>query len=95
MGQKFIPRVVVWDEVATVPRPVLETFLDWLISRDVQVICCGDQGQPPPIAGESPHDWLGERADYYEEIEEDHRVKCPGLRALKKAIRLQSDRVQC
>ncbi|KAK3796753.1 hypothetical protein RRG08_045761 [Elysia crispata] len=56
MGQKYIPRVIIWDEVCTVPRPVLETFLDWLNQRGVQVICCGDQGQPPPIAGELPHD---------------------------------------
>ena len=95
MGQKFIPRVIIWDEVCTVPRPVLETFLDWLDSHGVQVICCGDQGQPPPIAGESPHEWLRGRVDYYEEIEEDHRSKCEKLRALKKAIRLQSDKVQC
>ena len=30
MGQKFVPRVIIWDEVCTVPRPNLETFLDWL-----------------------------------------------------------------
>ena len=93
MGQKFVSRVILWDEVCTVPRAVLETFLDWLYSMGVVVICCGDQGQPPSIAGESPHEWLRERVDYYEEIEEDHRAKCPELRALKKAIRLQSDRV--
>ena len=45
MGQKFIPRVIIWDEVCTVPRPTLETLLDWLEGRGVQVICCGDQGQ--------------------------------------------------
>jgi hypothetical protein len=95
MGQKFIPRVIIWDEVCTVPRPVLETFLDWLNQRGVQVICCGDQGQPPPIAGESPHDWLKERCDYYKEITVDHRSKCNRLKALKRAIRLQPDRVQC
>ena len=48
MGQKFVPRVIIWDKVCTVPRPTLETFLDWLEGRGVQVICCGDQGQPPP-----------------------------------------------
>ena len=95
LGQKYIPRVIIWDEICTVPRPVLETFLDWLNQRGVQVICCGDQGQPPPIAGESPHDWLRERCDYYEEITVDHRSKCEDLKALKRAIRLQSDRVQC
>ena len=42
MGQKFVPRVIIWDHVCTVPRPTLETFLDWLEGRGVQVICCGD-----------------------------------------------------
>ena len=58
MGQKFIPRVIIWDEVCTVPRPTLETFLDWLEGLGVQVICCGDQGQTSPIVGEMPYDWL-------------------------------------
>ena len=95
MGQKFKPRVIIWDEVCTVPRPNPETFLDWLEGQGVQVICCGDQGQPPPIAGEMPHDWLREHANYYEEVEVDHRAKDPLLKALKKDIRLQPDRVQC
>ncbi|KAK3768668.1 hypothetical protein RRG08_065962 [Elysia crispata] len=95
MGQKYIPRVIIWDEFCTVPRPVLETFLDWLNQRGVQVICFGDQGQPPPIAGESPHDWFKERCDYYEEITVDHRSRWDKLKALKRAIRLQPDRVQC
>ncbi|MEW8689108.1 MAG: AAA family ATPase [Candidatus Thiodiazotropha sp.] len=38
MGQKFIPRVIIWDEVCTVLRPTLEAFLDWLEGRGVQVI---------------------------------------------------------
>ncbi|MEW8688326.1 MAG: hypothetical protein AB2556_21145 [Candidatus Thiodiazotropha sp.] len=58
-----------------------------------QVVCCGDQGQPPPIAGEMPHDWLQRRADYYEEVLADHRAKEPALKALKRYIRLQPDRV--
>ena len=95
MGHKYIPRVIIWDEVCTVPRPILETFLDWLDSRGVQVICCGDQGQPEPIAGEAPHEWLCEHVDYYEEITDDHRAKCPELRALKMVIRLQPDEIQC
>ena len=77
------------------PCPVLETFLDWLEGRGVQVICCGDQGQPPPIAGEMPHDWLRGHAAYLEEVEVDHRAKDPLLKALKKAIRLQPEKTQC
>ena len=99
MGRKLIPRVIIWDEVCTVPRPTLETFLDWLEGRGVQVICCGDQGQPPPITGEMPHDWLRavaqQPAKYYEEVEVDSRAKDPLLKALKKRIRLQPDKVQC
>ncbi|MEW8689006.1 MAG: AAA family ATPase [Candidatus Thiodiazotropha sp.] len=56
MGQKYIPRVIIWDEVCTVSRPILETLIDWLDGRGVQVVCCSDQGQPPQIAGEMPHD---------------------------------------
>lgn len=85
MGQNYIPYVIIWDEVCTVPRPILETFHDWLEHRSVQVVCCGNEGQPPPIAGEAPHDWLCEHVDYYEEITVDHRAKCPELRALKEA----------
>ena len=95
MGHKYIPRVIIWDEVCTVPQPILETFLVWLDSRGVQVICCGDQGQPPPIAGEAAHEWLRGHVDYYEEITDDHRAKCPELRALKMAIRFQPDKIQC
>ena len=39
MEQKLIPNVINWDEVCTVPRPTLETFLGWLEGRGVQVIC--------------------------------------------------------
>ena len=95
MGQKYVPRVIIWDEVCTVPRPILETFLDWLDQRGVQVICCGDQGQPPPIDGEMPHNWLKDAASYYEEVVLDYRAKDPVLRDLKKRIRLQTDKVQC
>ncbi|MEW8688950.1 MAG: AAA family ATPase [Candidatus Thiodiazotropha sp.] len=45
MRQKYIPRVIIWDEVCIVPRPISETFLDWLNGRGVQVVCCGDQGR--------------------------------------------------
>ena len=54
MGQKFILRVIIWDEVSIVPRPTLETLLDWLEGRGVQDICCCDQRQPLSIAEESP-----------------------------------------
>ena len=42
-----------------------------------------------------PHNWLREHANYYEEVEVDHRAKDPLLKALKKAIRLQPDKTQC
>ena len=76
-------------------QPILETFLDWLEHRVVQVVCCGAQGQPPPFVGEMPHDWLKQRANYYEAVEVDHTAKDPDLKALKKCIRLQPDKVQC
>ena len=77
------------------PRHIVETFLDWLVSRGVQVICCGDQGQPPPIAGIMPHSWLREKADYYEEVDVDYRAKDEELKELKRRIHLQTDKVQC
>ena len=76
-------------------QPIFGTFLDWLEHRGVQIVCCGDKSQPPPTAGEMQHDWLKQRADYYEEVEIDHRAKDPDLKALKKCIRLQLDKVQC
>ena len=79
MGQKFIPRVCIWDEVCTVPRPILETFVSWLEGQGIQVVCCGDQGQQPPIAGEMPHDWLRGHASYFEEVKVDRRAKDPLL----------------
>ncbi len=51
-------------------------------------------GQPPPIAGEMPHDWLRQHVDYYEEVEVDYRAKGEALKALKRAIRLKPDKVQ-
>ena len=98
IGQKYVPRVIIWDEICTVPRPTQETFLDWLEVRGVQVICCGNQEQPPLIAGEMPHDWLREhclRTNNYYEIEVDHQAKDPILRDHRRRIRLQPDRVQC
>lgn len=40
-----------------------------------------------------PRDCLREYANYYEEIEVDLRAKCSLLRALKKRIRLQRDKI--
>ncbi|MEW8688756.1 MAG: hypothetical protein AB2556_23310, partial [Candidatus Thiodiazotropha sp.] len=42
-----------------------------------------------------PNDWLLRDADYYEEVLADHRAKEPALKALKREICLQPDRVQC
>jgi hypothetical protein len=56
---------------------------------------CGDQGQPPPFTGLSPHGWLKDFVDYYEEVHEDHRALDKSLREFKKLIRLQPDRIQC
>ncbi|MEW8686012.1 MAG: hypothetical protein AB2556_09405 [Candidatus Thiodiazotropha sp.] len=79
--------------------PTLETFHDWFLGRAVQVVCCCDQGQPPSIADEMPHDWLPQNClrtnDYYEEVDLDQRAKDPLLKGLKKRIRLQTDKVQC
>ena len=41
------------------------------------------------------HDWLKEQADYYEEVQVDHRAKDDALKDLKRRIRLQTDKVQC
>jgi len=87
--------MIIWDEICTVPRPMPKTFLDWLEHRGIQVVCCSDHGQPLPIAGDMPHDCLQQKADYYEEVEIDHRAKDPTLRTLKSSIRLQPDKVQC
>ena len=46
------------------------------------MVCYGDQGQPPPIAGVMPHNWLRENA-YYEEIETEHREGDEELKDLK------------
>ena len=46
-----------------------------------------------------PYDWLRavaqQPANYYEDVEVDHRAKDPLLKALKKTIRLQPYKVQC
>jgi hypothetical protein len=95
MGEKFIPEIIIWDEICTVSLDVLKTFLDWLLLSNVKVIMCGDHGQPPPFVGKSPHDYLKGFVDYYEEIDTDHRALDEPLREFKKLIRLQPDRIQC
>ena len=56
-------------------------------------------GTAAPIAGEMPHDWLRavaqQPANYYEEVEVDHIAKDPLLKALKKRICLQPEKVLC
>ncbi len=76
------------------PRHILEKFINYLLEQKCQVICCGDDAQPPPFFGEMPHDWLKERADYYEEVLTDYRAKCSRLQELKKKMRRQNNRVQ-
>jgi hypothetical protein len=95
MGEKFIPKVIIWDEICTVSLDVLQMFLDWLLRANTKVILCGDHGQPPPFVGASPHDWLSGFVDYYEEINTDYRALDEQLREVKKLIRLQPDRIQC
>ncbi|CAG8847433.1 31472_t:CDS:2, partial [Gigaspora margarita] len=51
-----------------------------------EVICCGDDAQPPPFFGEMLYNWLKGHANYYEEALTDYRAKCPKLRELKKAM---------
>ncbi len=94
MGEKKFSRVVIWDEVCTVPRHILEKFINYLLEQKCQVICCEDDAQPSPFFGEMPHDWLKERADYYEEVLTDYRAKCSRLQELKKKMRRQNNRVQ-
>ena len=69
-------------------------FINYLLEQKCQIICCEDDAQPPPFFGEMPHDWLKERADYYEEVLTDYRAKCPKLQELKKKMRRQNNRVQ-
>ncbi len=81
----WVPSLI-WDEVCTVPRHILEKFINYLLKQKCQVICCRDDAQPPPFFGEMPHDWLKERADYYEEVLTDYRAKCSRLQELKKKM---------
>jgi len=69
-------------------------FINYLLEHKCQVVCCGDDAQPPPFFGEIPHSWLKEHADYYEEVLTDYRAKCPKSRELKKAMRRKNNRIQ-
>ncbi len=95
MGEKYIPKIIIWDEICTVSLEVLQIFLDWLLLKNTAVIMCGDHGQPPPFVGQSPHEWLKIFVDYYEEISDDHRAIDESLKEFKRLIRLQPDKIQC
>ncbi|CAG8846723.1 3851_t:CDS:2, partial [Racocetra persica] len=71
--EKKFPQVVIWDEVCTVPKHILEMFINYLLKHKCQVICCGDDAQPLPFFGEMLHNWLKEHADYYEEVLTDYQ----------------------
>jgi hypothetical protein len=95
MGTKYIPDIILWDEIDTVSLDTLKPFLDWLLTKNTAIIMCGDHGQPPPFVGASPHCWLKSFVDYYEEITDDHRALDEKLKEFKMLIRLQPDSVQC
>lgn len=95
MGQTYIPRIIIWDEVCMVDETILRIFTEYLLGKGCQIIFLGDPAQPPPIKGTKPHDWLMSIADYHEELTTDHRAKCPRLRALKRRMRGRSDAVAC
>ncbi|KAL3877909.1 hypothetical protein ACJMK2_035551 [Sinanodonta woodiana] len=95
MGDKFIPEIVIWDEICTVSEETLKLFLDWLSKKNTKIILCGDPGQPPPFSGNSPHEWLKSYVDYHEEVTTDYRSLDEQLRELKSKIRLQSNKTQC
>ena len=61
-------------------------------SRTSAVVTRGSNRQSPD---KRPHEWLRDTADYYEEVEVDHRAKEPLLKDLKTWIRLHPDKVQC
>jgi ATP-dependent exoDNAse (exonuclease V) alpha subunit len=95
MGDKYIPKIIVWDEICTVSLDNLRLFFDWLVTKNTAVVMCGDHGQPPPFVGPSPHEWLKRSVDYYEEITDDHRALDSTLREFKNLIRLQPNKIQC
>lgn len=86
-----LPAVVIWDEICTVPLELLREFYEFMKGR-TQVVFIGDPHQPPPIAGEMPHEWLLSNA-YSEEMNDDYRSK-DHIRVLKSALRGLTDAEQ-
>lgn len=84
MGEKYIPKIIIWYEVFHGVRVHIKMDFDWLVTQTRDVIMCGDHGQPPRFVGSSPHDWLKEFVDYYEEIFDDHRAIDEPLKKFKK-----------
>ncbi|CAG8711089.1 20537_t:CDS:2 [Gigaspora margarita] len=91
MGEKKFLRVVIWDEVCTVPKHILEKFINYLLEQKCQVICCGNDAQPPLFFGEMPHSWLKKQANYYEEVLTNYRAKCSKLCELKKGMHCKNN----
>ena len=87
MGTKIIPDVILWDEICTVPIPILKMFLTWLRTKNTTIICCGDHGQTPPFKSLSPQYRLKFMVDYYETMTTDRRSLDAELTALKISIR--------
>lgn len=50
--------------ICTAPRHILEMFINYFLEQECQVICYGDDAQPPPFFGVMPY----KHADYYEVI---------------------------
>ena len=94
MGTKIIPDVILWDEICTVPIPILKMFLAWLRTKNTTIICCGDHGQPPPFKSLSPHYRLKLMVDYYETMTTDRKSHDAELTALKTSIRGERNKIQ-
>lgn len=88
-----LPKIILWDEVCTVPLDMLNKFVDFLNGK-CQVIFCGDPAQPPPISGEMPHEWL-KTICYHEEVLTDYRAKDQALHTMMLQLRGKTDKEQC
>ncbi|CAG8678059.1 3305_t:CDS:2 [Gigaspora margarita] len=49
MGEKKFPRVVIWDEVCTVPRHILEMFIDYLLEQKYQEVLTDYRAKCPRL----------------------------------------------